>query len=71
MRSTVLSSDLLIFFPSALYFVYAYRLHVSSVNGNNAAIGWQLAMILLNPCLILIDHGHFQVCSFILDSKSY
>ncbi|KAK3012535.1 hypothetical protein RJ639_009108 [Escallonia herrerae] len=23
-------------------------------------VAWHIAMILLNPCLILIDHGHFQ-----------
>ncbi|XP_058075190.1 probable dolichyl pyrophosphate Man9GlcNAc2 alpha-1,3-glucosyltransferase [Magnolia sinica] len=55
MRWTVLSSDIFIFFPAALYFVavyYAGRSEKDSV--------WQLAMILLNPGLILIDHGHFQ-----------
>ncbi|CAN4083214.1 unnamed protein product [Withania somnifera] len=44
MRWTVLLSDVLICFPAVFYF----------------AILWHYGMILLNPCLILIDHGHFQ-----------
>lgn len=56
MRWTVLSSDTLIFFPAALYFIVVYYI----CRGEKDA-AWQLAMILLNPCLIIIDHGHFQV----------
>ncbi|CAI9772736.1 unnamed protein product [Fraxinus pennsylvanica] len=58
MRWTVLSSDLLIFFPAVLYFVTAYYSKKSTVEKSCTA--WHIAMILLNPCLILIDHGHFQ-----------
>ena len=59
MRWTVLSSDVLIFFPAVFYFVLAYfsgnsRFHKSD-------IAWQIAILLINPCLILIDHGHLQV----------
>ncbi|XP_077236956.1 ALG6, ALG8 glycosyltransferase family [Tasmannia lanceolata] len=56
MRWTVLSSDALIFFPSALYFIFVYCI----VRGNKDIASWHLAIILLNPALILIDHGHFQ-----------
>lgn len=56
MRWTVLSSDTLIFFPAALYFIVVYY-----IRHGEKDTAWQLAMILLNPCLIIIDHGHFQV----------
>ncbi|KAJ0234527.1 dolichyl pyrophosphate Man9GlcNAc2 alpha-1,3-glucosyltransferase [Hirschfeldia incana] len=55
MRWTVLSSDALIFFPAALFFVLVYHR-----NRARSDVAWHIAMILLNPCLILIDHGHFQ-----------
>ncbi|CAK9167607.1 unnamed protein product [Ilex paraguariensis] len=57
MRWTVLSSDALVFFPAVLYFVFAYY---SGRGGRKSDMAWHIAMILLNPCLILIDHGHFQ-----------
>ncbi|MQL99850.1 hypothetical protein Taro_032581 [Colocasia esculenta] len=62
MRWTVLSSDLLVFFPAALYFVYVYCCRQKRGCEGDGTLEWQwlLAMILLNPCLILIDHGHFQ-----------
>lgn len=60
----MLSSDLIVFFPAALYFVWVYR-RVFVGGGvrdrDGGSVLWLLAMILLNPCLILIDHGHFQV----------
>lgn len=59
MRWTVLSSDALIFFPAAFGFVSVYHRHRASTH--KADIAWHIAMILLGPCLILIDHGHFQV----------
>ncbi|CAF2272089.1 hypothetical protein HID58_014896 [Brassica napus] len=55
MRWTVLSSDALIFFPAALFFVLVYHR-----NRAKSQVAWHIAIILLNPCLILIDHGHFQ-----------
>ncbi|KAM7524205.1 hypothetical protein LguiA_014107 [Lonicera macranthoides] len=58
MRWTVLSSDALMFFPAVLCFVIAYFSGQS--RGCKSSISWHIAMILLNPCLILIDHGHFQ-----------
>ncbi|KFK33250.1 hypothetical protein AALP_AA6G350200 [Arabis alpina] len=59
MRWTVLSSDMLIFFPAALFFVLVY--HKTRVTSSTKSeVAWHIAMILLNPCLILIDHGHFQ-----------
>ena len=60
MRWTVLSSDVLIFFPAVLYFVLVYRAMRLGM-GSKSNVAWHVAMILLNPCLILIDHGHFQV----------
>ncbi|CAA0406130.1 unnamed protein product [Arabidopsis thaliana] len=58
MRWTVLSSDAFIFFPAALFFVLVY--HRNRTRGGKSEVAWHIAMILLNPCLILIDHGHFQ-----------
>ena len=60
MRWTVLSSDVLIFFPAVLYFVLVYRAMRFGMGGKSD-VAWHIAMILLNPCLILIDHCHFQV----------
>ncbi|XP_024038462.1 probable dolichyl pyrophosphate Man9GlcNAc2 alpha-1,3-glucosyltransferase isoform X2 [Citrus clementina] len=58
MRWTVLSSDTLIFFPAIFYFAFVYHSSCHSSRKNDCA--WHIAMLLLNPCLILIDHGHFQ-----------
>ncbi|CAD5170150.1 unnamed protein product [Musa acuminata subsp. malaccensis] len=60
MRWTVLSSDLLVFFPAAIYFVWVYFHRNVGGDGEERSAPWLLAMILLNPCLILVDHGHFQ-----------
>ncbi|GAB4832306.1 hypothetical protein Ancab_006317 [Ancistrocladus abbreviatus] len=57
MRLTVLSSDVMIFFPAAFYFISAY---IGFNNRGQRDIAWHIAMILLNPCLTIIDHGHFQ-----------
>ncbi|XP_054787551.1 probable dolichyl pyrophosphate Man9GlcNAc2 alpha-1,3-glucosyltransferase [Prosopis cineraria] len=58
MRWTVLSSDALIFFPSIIYFIIVYYNQPSRCHKRD--IWWHTALLLLNPCLILIDHGHFQ-----------
>ncbi|KAI3451759.1 hypothetical protein Pfo_008424 [Paulownia fortunei] len=58
MRWTVLMSDLMIFFPAVLYFVTVY--YSGKPTGDKSSMAWHTIMILLNPCLILIDHGHFQ-----------
>ncbi|EYU44642.1 hypothetical protein ABFS82_08G071900 [Erythranthe guttata] len=58
MRWTVLMSDLMIFFPAVLYFVTVY--YSGKPTGDRSSMAWHTIMILLNPCLILIDHGHFQ-----------
>uniref|UniRef100_A0A0D9VTL4 Alpha-1,3-glucosyltransferase n=1 Tax=Leersia perrieri TaxID=77586 RepID=A0A0D9VTL4_9ORYZ len=62
MRWTVMSSDLLVFFPAALWFVWAYFKSGVSGTGEERSAGWTwlLAICLINPCLVLIDHGHFQ-----------
>ncbi|KAJ0978145.1 hypothetical protein J5N97_013619 [Dioscorea zingiberensis] len=57
MRWTVISSDLMVFFPAAIWFVLVY---FRGRNQDDGSAWWLLAMILLNPGLILIDHGHFQ-----------
>ncbi|KAM1023602.1 hypothetical protein ACFX2A_045455 [Malus domestica] len=59
MRWTVLSSDALVFFPAVLYFVLVYYAG-QNPSRRRSDIAWHIAIILLNPCLILIDHGHFQ-----------
>eukprot|EP00252_Welwitschia_mirabilis_P007218 TRINITY_DN18397_c0_g1_i1.p1 TRINITY_DN18397_c0_g1~~TRINITY_DN18397_c0_g1_i1.p1 ORF type:complete len:205 (-),score=16.26 TRINITY_DN18397_c0_g1_i1:54-668(-) len=56
MRWTVLSSDALVFFPAALWFVAVFK-----YGQKDEDLTWELSMILLQPCLIIIDHGHFQV----------
>lgn len=58
MRWTVLSSDALILFPAVLYFIIVYYNQTS--RSRKSELAWHIAMILLSPCLILIDHGHFQ-----------
>ncbi|KAK9269100.1 hypothetical protein L1049_000869 [Liquidambar formosana] len=58
MRWTVLSSDAMVFFPAVFYFVAVY--YSGHHSGRKSDIVWHIAMMLLNPCLILIDHGHFQ-----------
>lgn len=59
MRWTVISSDVLIFFPAVLYFLIVHYKQPSPSRKSDLA--WHTTMLLLNPCLILIDHGHFQV----------
>lgn len=58
MRWTVLSSDALVFFPAVFYFIYVY--YTGRQHCNKTDIAWHIAIVLLNPCLMLIDHGHFQ-----------
>ncbi|KAK6913498.1 Glycosyl transferase, ALG6/ALG8 [Dillenia turbinata] len=58
MRWTVLSSDAVIFFPAVHYFVAVYYNYHR--RGRKSDRAWHIAMILINPCLIIIDHGHFQ-----------
>ncbi|KAL0332485.1 UNVERIFIED_CONTAM: putative dolichyl pyrophosphate Man9GlcNAc2 alpha-1,3-glucosyltransferase [Sesamum calycinum] len=58
MRWTVLMSDLMIFFPAVLYFITVY--YSGKTTGDRSNMAWHTLMILLNPCIILIDHGHFQ-----------
>ncbi|BBN05231.1 alpha-1,3-glucosyltransferase [Marchantia polymorpha subsp. ruderalis] len=55
MRWTVLSSDMLVFFPAALWFINEFY---SKYREKQRV--WALAMVLLHPALMLIDHGHFQ-----------
>ncbi|KAI4389311.1 hypothetical protein MLD38_001548 [Melastoma candidum] len=57
MRWTVLSSDVLVFFPAAFWFLSAYWVRGGR---SRCEMAWHMAMVLFNPGLILIDHGHFQ-----------
>ncbi|KAL5652944.1 hypothetical protein ACJX0J_038402, partial [Zea mays] len=54
--------DLLVFFLAALWFVWAYMKLGVGISGEERREGsmWLLAMVLISPCLVLIDHGHFQ-----------
>ncbi|PWZ07710.1 putative dolichyl pyrophosphate Man9GlcNAc2 alpha-1,3-glucosyltransferase [Zea mays] len=54
--------DLLVFFPAVLWFVWAYIKLGVGISGEERWEGWRwlLAMVLSSPCLVLIDHGHFQ-----------
>lgn len=65
-----MSSDVLMFFPAVFYFIVVY--YSGSRTGRKSDWAWHIAMILLNPCLILIDHGHFQVLNeiFLLPAAS-
>lgn len=69
MRWTVLMSDLMIFFPTVLYFVTVY--YSGKPDGEKSNKAWHAVLILLNPCLILIDHGHFQVYREMQDQCCY
>ncbi|XP_043237532.1 probable dolichyl pyrophosphate Man9GlcNAc2 alpha-1,3-glucosyltransferase isoform X3 [Amphibalanus amphitrite] len=53
MRATVLVADLLVFLPAALWFAVALR-------RSRAVTLTVLAVLVLYPGLLLIDHGHFQ-----------
>ncbi|KAI5062255.1 hypothetical protein GOP47_0022794 [Adiantum capillus-veneris] len=55
MRWTVLTSDAGIFFPAAFGFVIVFY-----AGKKFEELAWALSVILLQPALILIDHGHFQ-----------
>lgn len=55
MRLTVLLADVLIFFPAASVFVSRFY-----PGANRDRRLWVLTGILMQPALILIDHGHFQ-----------
>ncbi|KAL5673665.1 hypothetical protein ACJX0J_017971, partial [Zea mays] len=47
---------------AALWFVWAYIKLGVGISGEERREGWMwlLAMVLSSPCLVLIDHGHFQ-----------
>jgi alpha-1,3-glucosyltransferase len=66
MRWTVLSSDAWIFFPAAFAFVAIYY-----AGREFSEFSWTLMMIMLQPALILIDHGHFQVIHIRFQSNSF
>ena len=57
MRATVIVSEYLVFIPASVIFVRRLS-KLQKVNNHNASIA--LTAILMQPGLILIDHGHFQ-----------
>lgn len=59
MRWTVLSSDVLVLFPAVLSFLSVY--YMGRGGSSKCIMAWHMAILLVNPSLILIDHGHFQV----------
>ncbi|KAI8825192.1 ALG6, ALG8 glycosyltransferase family-domain-containing protein [Fimicolochytrium jonesii] len=63
MRATVLISEILIYFPAVVYFVAIWvpRSQWQWLQRNVLTF-----LILLQPALILIDHGHFQYNSIML-----
>eukprot|EP01047_Picozoa_sp_COSAG01_P043634 COSAG01_NODE_3889_length_5578_cov_202.537324_7_plen_472_part_00 len=55
MRATVLAGDVVVYFPAAFLFVAAFY------RGEGARKQlWALLVLLLQPALLIIDHGHFQ-----------
>lgn len=59
MRLTVLLCDAAVFFPAAAWMSAVVAARASKSN-TNAVRHLTLAVLLLNPALVLIDHGHFQ-----------
>ncbi|CAM9534154.1 unnamed protein product [Ascophyllum nodosum] len=69
MRLTVLVLDLGVFFGAAA--ALAHRLTLWARKSGSPTKAWSAtarmyAMVLLQPCLIMIDHGHFQYNSVCL-----
>jgi alpha-1,3-glucosyltransferase len=57
MRATVIISEYLVFVPASVIFVRRLS-KLQKVNTHNASVA--LTAMLMQPGLILIDHGHFQ-----------
>ncbi|ODV59809.1 dolichyl-P-Glc:Man(9)GlcNAc(2)-PP-dolichol alpha-1,3-glucosyltransferase [Ascoidea rubescens DSM 1968] len=75
MRLTVLISDVLIYFSAVYFFTFCFFKSNKKITTNGSQ-GWKkfnslnqsitIVLILFQPCLILIDHGHFQYNSVML-----
>ncbi|KAG0642651.1 glycosyl transferase [Tuber brumale] len=63
MRATVLASELLIYVPAVVIFVRAFGRQADLSKYDK---GVALAAILMQPALMIIDHGHFQYNSVML-----
>ncbi|KAL7266831.1 Glucosyltransferase-like protein [Rhizina undulata] len=63
MRATAIVSEYLIYVPAAAIFVRVYG-SISDMSKYDKAVA--LAAILMQPSLMLIDHGHFQYNSVML-----
>uniref|UniRef100_A0A060T3M7 Alpha-1,3-glucosyltransferase n=1 Tax=Blastobotrys adeninivorans TaxID=409370 RepID=A0A060T3M7_BLAAD len=63
MRATVIASELAIYIPGVIWYVrwYGKNLGLSSIDQSIAT-----AAVLLQPALMLVDHGHFQYNSVML-----
>lgn len=70
MRISVLISDILIFHTSLQYLlntIYEYKIKDKKIlTYNRVKIIITLCFVLLNPTILLIDHGHFQYNSVML-----
>ena len=56
MRNSVTLMDILIFIPAVLLFSRAKKIQEFQL--------FTIVIFMIYPGLILIDHGHFQVCSY-------
>lgn len=63
MRATAIASEYFIYVPAVIWLVRDYGKHAEMSRYDQAIA---LAAILLQPALILIDHGHFQYNSVML-----
>lgn len=67
MRITVIVSESLLYIPTVYYFTKWFTRHVSVLEKKSLLdLVLSLAVILFQPSLILIDHGHFQYNSVML-----
>lgn len=65
MRAAVLASDALVWLPCALAALFVFSSSSSSTpkkkeGGEGEELLWPAAVVLFQPALLLIDHGHFQ-----------
>lgn len=61
MRLSVLVTDLVLYMPAVVLFTLRPSRHTRPRTW--ALRVYYAIMVLLQPALVLIDHGHFQVCT--------
>jgi hypothetical protein len=62
MRNTVLVTDVAIFFTAVVYMASIY--FPKDIWTDKSKYLWFIVLVLLQPGIILIDHGHFQYLLF-------